>query len=120
MADAPNGGDAWRDARGDGTATRARRCRWRPALVVIAAVLVIGIGALAGDVGRRRPGAVGGRCRGAGRRRRRAAGGGRAWRRRNGATLVAWRGDGDAVVVTVRVGRRERRRPGRRAAGDGD
>ena len=38
----------------------------------------------------------------------------------NGGVLVAWRGDGDDVVVTVRVGRATSRRPGRRAAGMAD
>ena len=96
-----------------GTATGGRR-RWRgddgqavplaAALVVVAALLVVGMGALGrdvGDAGRARSaadaaalaGVVGGRPAAA------------AIAAANGGALVAWQGDGAAVEVTVRVGR---------------
>jgi hypothetical protein len=94
-------------------ATRPGR-RWRAddgqavplaaALVAIAALLVIGIGTLAGDVG------DAGRARSAADAAALAgAAGGRVAAARlaaaNGGALVAWQGDADDVVVTVRVGR---------------
>jgi hypothetical protein len=74
------------------------------ALMAIAALLVIAIGALAGDVG------DAGRARSAADAAALAGvEGGRVAAARlaaaNGAALVAWQGDGDDVVVTVRVGR---------------
>lgn len=73
------------------------------ALVAIAAVLVLGLGALAGDVvdaGRARSAADAAALAGAlgGRPAAHAMAG------RNGATLTAWHDSGDDVVVTVRVG----------------
>jgi hypothetical protein len=74
------------------------------ALVAVAAVLVIGMGSLAGDVG------DAGRARSAADAAALAgAAGGRAaaadLAAANGGALVAWQGDCDDVVVTVRVGR---------------
>jgi hypothetical protein len=74
------------------------------ALVMIAALLVIGIGALAGDVGdagRARSAADAAALAGVAGGRSAAV----ALAAANGGALVAWQGDGDAVEVTVRVGR---------------
>ena len=73
------------------------------ALVAIAAILVLGIGELASDVvaaGRARSAADAAAL--AGTRDGFAAAA--AYAARNGATLVAWRREGDDVVVTVRLG----------------
>ena len=73
------------------------------ALVAVAAVLVLGIGHLAGDVvdaGRARAAADAAALAGV------TGGPGAAatFAVRNGATLVRWRREGADVVVTVRVG----------------
>ena len=94
------------------TATMARRCRWPRRWSRSAPCWCIGIGALAGDVGdagRARSAADAAALAGVEGGR---AGGGAAWRPRNGATLVAWQGDGADVVVTVRVGRADGDGPG--------
>ena len=95
-------------------ARRVARRRWRgdegqavplaAAMVVIAALLVIGMGALArdvGDAGRARSAADAAALAGVEGGRRAAA----ALAVANGGMLVAWQGDGGAVEVTVRVGR---------------
>jgi hypothetical protein len=88
-----------------------RRCRsdegqavpLSAALVAIAAVLVLGMGEMAGDVvdaGRARAAADAAALAGV----RDGRGGSASLAARNGATLVTWRRAGDDVVVTVRVG----------------
>jgi hypothetical protein len=74
------------------------------ALVAVAAVLVLGIGSLAGDVGdagRARSAADAAALAGVDGGRPRSA----ALAVANGATLVSWRRDGRDVEVRVRVGR---------------
>src|SRR5262245_4250399 len=73
-------------------------------LVAIAALLVVGIGALAGDVddvARARSAADAAALAGATGGRAAAVGLAAA----NGGFVVAWQGDGSDVVVTVRIGR---------------
>jgi hypothetical protein len=90
-------GQRWRGADGQAVPLVA-------AMVAIAAVLVIAMGSLAGDVGdagRARSAADAAALAGVDGGRRAAAHLAVA----NGGVLVAWQGDGDDVVVTVRVGR---------------
>jgi hypothetical protein len=73
------------------------------ALVAIAAVLVLAMGELAGDVadaGRARAAADAAALAGVHGGR----GGSASFATRNGAELVSWRREADDVVVTVRVG----------------
>jgi hypothetical protein len=73
------------------------------ALVAVAALLVLGIGAMAGDVGdagRARSAADAAALAGVVGDRAASA----ALAAANGATLVAWSRDGRDIVVTVRVG----------------
>ena len=73
------------------------------ALVAIAAVLVLGIGELAGDVvdaGRARAAADAAALAGV----TGGPAGAARFAARNGATLVRWRREGTDVLVTVRVG----------------
>jgi hypothetical protein len=89
------------------------RPRWRTddgqavplsaALVALAAVLVLAMGELAGDVvdaGRARAAADAAALAGV----REGRAGSASFAGRNGAALVSWRREGDDVVVTVQVG----------------
>jgi hypothetical protein len=74
------------------------------ALVAVAAVLVLGLGTLAGDVvdaGRARSAADAAALAGV----QRGRAGSHALAASNGATVLSWHRDGDVVTVTVRVGR---------------
>jgi hypothetical protein len=74
------------------------------ALVALAVVVVLAVGALARDVGdatRARSAADAAALAGVARGRA----GSQALAARNGATVVSWQRDGGGVTVTVRVGR---------------
>jgi hypothetical protein len=74
------------------------------ALVAVAIMLVLGVGALAGDVvdaGRARSAADAAALAGV----HRGWAGSHDLAARNGGVVVSWRRDGEAVTVTVRVGR---------------
>jgi len=95
---------AWRGARRRWHGDDGQAVPLAAALVVIAALLVLGMGALAGDVGdagRARSAADAAALAGVEGGRPAAA----ALAAANGGVLVAWRGDGGAVEVTVRIGR---------------